>query len=122
MPRRSFLGCQTEHRARLEKATARCFIWSFHRLNPFCCGCWARLAERSKRSTDLFGEELRLFPRRKVPAFLDLVVMDEFGICPLCPTPRGLILPSVDTSNPAKRGRRKTGHRERALKRVCCSA
>src|SRR5436309_2196287 len=30
--------------------------------------------------------------------------------------------PSVDTSNPAKRGRRKTGHRERALKRVCCSA
>ena len=100
--------CQTEHRARLEKATARCFIWSFHRvlalsslgffglcghrLNPFCCGCWARLAERSKRSTDLFGEELRLFPRRKVPAFLDLVVMDEFGIRPLCPTPRGLIL------------------------------
>ena len=26
-------------------------------------------------------------------AFVELVVMDEFGIRPLCPTPRGLIEP-----------------------------
>ena len=26
-----------------------------------------------------------------MPAFVELVVMDEFGIRPLCPTPRGLI-------------------------------
>jgi hypothetical protein len=26
-----------------------------------------------------------------VPAFVELVVMDEFRIRPLCPTPRGLI-------------------------------
>ena len=33
-----------------------------------------------------------LLPGRKVPAFVDLVVVDELGIRPLCPTPRGFIL------------------------------
>src|SRR5258708_12452052 len=53
--------------------------------------CRPRSAERSKRGTDLFREKFRLFPGRKVPALVQLVVMDEFGIRPLCPTPRGCI-------------------------------
>ena len=32
-----------------------------------------------------------LFPGRKVSAFRDFVVMDEFRIRPLCPAPRGRI-------------------------------
>jgi len=36
-------------------------------------------------------EELRLFPRREVTTFVELVVMDEFGVRPLCPIPRALI-------------------------------
>jgi hypothetical protein len=32
-----------------------------------------------------------LFPHREVAAFVDLVVINEFEIRPLCPTPRGLI-------------------------------
>ena len=32
-----------------------------------------------------------LFPGRKVPAFLHLVVIDELGIRPLCPIPRRLV-------------------------------
>ena len=36
-------------------------------------------------------EELRLFPGREVPAFVELVVVDEFGIRPLRPAPRGWI-------------------------------
>ena len=50
------------------------------------------MAERSERRPELLGEELRLFPRREVAAFVDLVVMDELVIGPLGPTPRGLIL------------------------------
>jgi hypothetical protein len=34
---------------------------------------------------------LRLFKGCRVSAFLNLVVTDEFGLCPLCPTPRGWI-------------------------------
>ena len=47
--------------------------------------------QRSEPRADLFRKELRLFPGSKVAAFLNLVVMDKFGIRPLCPTPRGLI-------------------------------
>jgi IstB-like ATP binding protein len=32
-----------------------------------------------------------LFPRSKVSTFVELVVMDQFGIRPLCPAPRGWI-------------------------------
>jgi hypothetical protein len=35
--------------------------------------------------------ELGLFPGRKVPAFVKLVIVDEFGIRPLCPASRDLI-------------------------------
>jgi hypothetical protein len=34
---------------------------------------------------------LRLFPGREVAAFVELVVMDEFGIGPLCPTARNFL-------------------------------
>ena len=34
---------------------------------------------------------MRLFPSHTVPAFVELVVMDEFRIRLLCPTPRGFI-------------------------------
>src|SRR3954471_20101320 len=49
-------------------------------------------AERSERGTNLSREKLRLLPRGEVAALVDLVVVDEFGIRPLGPTPRGLIL------------------------------
>ena len=35
---------------------------------------------------------MRLFPRRIVPAFVDLVVVNEFPVGPLRPTSRGLIV------------------------------
>ena len=35
---------------------------------------------------------MRLFPCRKVPAFVDFVVVDELVIRLLRPTPRGLIV------------------------------
>src|SRR5829696_7627402 len=47
------------------------------------------LAQRSQASANLFHEELRLLPGGKVPAFVELVAMDEVGIGLLCPTPRG---------------------------------
>ena len=50
------------------------------------------LAERSERRPELCGEELRLLPGREVAALVELVVVDELGIRPLRPTPRGLIL------------------------------
>ena len=45
-------------------------------------------AQRSEARANLFGKQLRLFPGRKVAAFLHLVVMNQFGIRPLCPTLR----------------------------------
>ena len=47
--------------------------------------------QRSEPRAYLLRKELRLFPGSKVAAFLNLVVMDKFGIRPLCPTPRGWI-------------------------------
>ena len=38
------------------------------------------------------AEKFRLLPGREVPAFVDLVVVDELVIRPLCPTPRRLIV------------------------------
>src|SRR5215203_2533666 len=49
------------------------------------------LAQRSQASANLFHEELRLLPCRKVPTLVELVVMDEVRIGLLCPTPRHLI-------------------------------
>src|SRR5437667_7350755 len=48
-------------------------------------------AQRFEPCAQLANEEFWLFPSRKVPAFGDLVVMDEFGIRPLCPASRGWI-------------------------------
>src|SRR4030095_9577863 len=47
--------------------------------------------QRFERGTKFSDEKLRLFPRREVTAFIELVVIDKLGISPLCPTPRGLI-------------------------------
>jgi hypothetical protein len=41
-----------------------------------------RLTQGPERCAQLGTEELRLFPGCKVPAFVDLVVVDEFGIRP----------------------------------------
>src|SRR5437868_13461360 len=49
------------------------------------------LAEWLERGTDLFREEFGLFPGGKVPALGELVVVDQFGIRPLRPAPRGWI-------------------------------
>src|SRR4030095_15988726 len=48
-------------------------------------------AQRFEPRTQLRREKLRLLPCCEVAAFIELVVMDEFGKCPLRPTPRGLI-------------------------------
>src|SRR6266446_9791597 len=53
--------------------------------------CCLLLAQRPETRANLLREDFRLFPGRKVPAFLNLVVVDQFGKCPLCPTPRGRI-------------------------------
>src|ERR1700680_5237014 len=50
-----------------------------------------RLAQRFECSPQLLREELWLLPGRKVPAFGEPVVVNEFGIRPLCPAPRGWI-------------------------------
>ena len=55
---------------------------------------WANtvhLAKRPEARADLFREQLRLLPGRKVPALVDLVVVDEIGIGLLRPTLRHLI-------------------------------
>src|SRR6266480_402907 len=49
------------------------------------------LPQRAERRPQVLGEERRLFPGREVPAFGELVVIDEFGKCPLRPAPRGWI-------------------------------
>src|SRR5262245_57238793 len=50
-----------------------------------------RSAQRAERRAQLVREQLGLFPGREVAASVELVVVDEFGIRPLCPAPRGLI-------------------------------
>ena len=49
------------------------------------------LPQRSEPRSDLLTKEFRLFPGRKVAAFLHLVVMDQLGKRPLRPAPRGWI-------------------------------
>src|SRR5215212_2036907 len=49
------------------------------------------LAKRREAVANLFREQLRLFPGREVAALVELVVVDEVGICLLGPTPRHLI-------------------------------
>src|SRR6266481_8692807 len=50
-----------------------------------------RSAQRFEPRAKFGHEDLRLFPRREVSAFVDLVVVDELGIRLLRPAPRGLI-------------------------------
>src|SRR5215213_5040913 len=50
------------------------------------------LPQRLEPYAHLIHQKLRLFPRRKVPALVELVVVDEVGIRPLGPAARGLIL------------------------------
>src|SRR5215213_5941124 len=50
------------------------------------------LPQRLEPYAHLIHQKLRLFPRRKVPALVELVVVDEVGIRPLRPAARGLIL------------------------------
>src|SRR5260370_25971437 len=48
-------------------------------------------AQRLERRAQVRHQQLWLFPRREVPAFVELVVIDELGIRPLRPASRGLI-------------------------------
>src|SRR5215210_3115094 len=50
------------------------------------------LPQRLEPYAHLIHQKLRLFPRCKVPALVELVVVDEVGIRPLGPAARGLIL------------------------------
>src|SRR5437879_2660824 len=49
---------------------------------------YLHLPQRLEPYAHLIHQKLRLFPRRKVPALVELVVMDELGIRPLRPAPR----------------------------------
>ena len=49
------------------------------------------LAKRPEAVANLFRKEFRLLPGRKMPAFVERVVVDEVAIRPLGPTPRGFI-------------------------------
>src|SRR5205814_10249951 len=49
------------------------------------------VAQRFESRPKLGDEEFRLLPRREVAAFAELVVVDQFGIRPLRPTPRAQI-------------------------------
>src|SRR5262245_27440074 len=46
---------------------------------------WRQRSGSPHRGDRLTQHECRLFPRRKVPAFVDPVVVNELGICPLSP-------------------------------------
>src|SRR3954470_13963674 len=63
--------------------------------------CWP---QRSEARAQLLGKQLRLFPRGKVPAFSRLVVVDEFEICPLRPTPRSLVHLLRENANGSRNG------------------
>src|ERR687890_278526 len=49
------------------------------------------LPQRLEPYAHLIHQKLRLFPRRKVPALVELVVMDELGIRPLRPAARRMV-------------------------------
>src|SRR5881296_4522452 len=49
---------------------------------------YLHLPQRLEPYAHLIHQKLRLFPRRKVPALVEPVVMDEPGIRPLRPAPR----------------------------------
>src|SRR5690242_13960344 len=51
----------------------------------------AWFAQRPEGSAHLGTEQLRLFPGREVPAFGELVVMDEVGIGPRRPATRSRV-------------------------------
>jgi hypothetical protein len=60
--------------------------------------------ERLERGPELFREELGLFPRREMTAFVDLVVIDEIGVRPLGPAPWSLILLAREDGNRYRNG------------------
>src|SRR6266446_7633885 len=47
--------------------------------------------KRTEARAELFGKKLRLFPGSEMTALFHLVVVDEIGIGPLRPVPRGLV-------------------------------
>src|SRR5687767_11796542 len=49
------------------------------------------LPQRPEAGANLVDHQLGLFPRGKVPAFIELVVMNQFWICSLRPAPRSRI-------------------------------
>src|ERR1700686_4962352 len=65
------------------------FINSFRQLRIRCRRFVA--AQRLECSAQLTNQEFRLFPRSEVPAFGQLIIIDEFGIRLLRPAPWGWI-------------------------------
>src|SRR3954452_25134030 len=57
---------------------------------PLICE-YEQLAERLESRAQLGGVQLRLLPGGEVPAPVDLVVVDEVGVCLLRPAPRSLV-------------------------------
>jgi hypothetical protein len=53
-----------------------------------CMEASVRFAQWSEAFANPFGEEFRLLPSGEVPALVELVVIDEFGLRTLCPTLR----------------------------------
>src|SRR4051795_5271705 len=62
------------------------------RIGPVSVFVRGRLTERPKGGAKFVGESPRLLPGGEVATLVDLVVVDEVGICPLRPAPRGLVL------------------------------
>src|SRR5215471_6650496 len=52
----------------------------------------SRSAHRLERGSEFLRDDRRLLPRCEVPALFSLVVINEVGIRPLGPAPRGLVL------------------------------
>jgi hypothetical protein len=49
------------------------------------------MTKRFEGGAKFLTEEFRLFPGREVTAFVELVLVNQVGICPLGPTPRSLV-------------------------------
>src|SRR5215831_11756581 len=62
------------------------------RASPSSLGRDSRLAQRFERGADFRAKQLRLLPRRKMAALVDLVEIDQLGISLLRPASRRLIV------------------------------
>src|SRR4030095_7305629 len=73
---------------RPKRGVCRTLTWRGEIFGSLICFREFAVAKRCECSPDFLCEKLRLFPGREMATFVELVVMDELGIRPLCPGPR----------------------------------